>query len=139
MMNPILHALGRSLPLALFAALLIATQVEGQGPIQAIAMAIGICAAGYYGAWAAHFFEYPRKYGRKAVLAAAKSLSWVNVAFVLGLVATFALAPISGEPGELSQWLMFVVGLIASEVSIFAYSKQLHTKMAEHQRLVEQR
>jgi hypothetical protein len=133
-MNPFLQHLGRSLPLAFFAALLIASQIEGQGPLQALAMAVGICAAGYYGAWAAHFFDYPRKYGRKAVLAAAKSLSWISVAFIVGLLATFALAPISGEPGELSQWLMFVVGLIASEVSIFAYSKQLHERMAAHQR-----
>jgi hypothetical protein len=128
-MHPTLLSLGRSLPLAFFAALLVATQIEGQG----------ICAAGYYGAWAAHFFEYPRKYGRKAVLAAARSLSWGHVAFIITLLVTFAVAPISGEPGELSQWLMFVVGLIASEVSIFAYGKDLHHRMSQYKRAVEGR
>ena len=75
-MNPILLALGRALPLTLFAALLLASQlIDVQGPMQAVAVGVGLCAAGYYGAWAAHFFDYPRKYGRKAVLAAAKSRS----------------------------------------------------------------
>jgi hypothetical protein len=138
-MNPTLHTLGRALPLLFFAALLLASQVDSQGPIQAIAVGIGICAAGYYGAWAAHFFDYPRKYGRKAVLAAARSLSWIKVAFLGGILAVFALAPLSGEPGELSQWLMFVAGLVASEISILAYGKQLHAAMAEHQRVVGQR
>ena len=138
-MNPILHSLGRALPLMFFAALLLASQVDAQGPIQAIAIGVGICAAGYYGAWAAHFFDYPRKYGRKAVLAAAKSLSWLKLVFLVAIVAVFALAPLSGEPGELSQWLVFVVGLIASELSIVAYGKQLDSAMAEHRRSVEQR
>ena len=137
-MNPYILSLGKALPLTFFTALLIASQVESQGSIQAVAIGVAICAAGYFGAWAAHFLDYPRRYGRKAVLAAAKSLSWVNVAFVLGLLAVFAFAPLSGEPGELGQWLMFVVGLVASEISILAYAKQLDTAMAQYRRSVEQ-
>src|SRR4029453_18350139 len=82
-MKPLLHVLGKALPLSFFAALLAATQVEGEGPVQALAVAVGGCAAGYFGAWAAHFLSYPRRYGRKAVLAAARSLSWLALAFPL--------------------------------------------------------
>jgi hypothetical protein len=136
-MKPLLHVLGKALPLSFFAALLAATQVEGEGPVQALAVAVGVCAAGYFGAWAAHFLSYPRRYGRKAVLAAARSLSWLALAFPLTVATVFAFAPLTGDPGNLAQWLVFVVGLIASELSILAYSERLHSVMAEHQRRSE--
>ena len=136
-MNPLLNVLGRALPLSFFAALLAATQVESEGPVQALAVAVGVCAAGYFGAWAAHFLSYPRRYGRKAVLAAARSLSCLALAFPLSVVAVFAFAPLAGDPGNLAQWLVFVVGLVASELSIVAYGERLHAAMAEHQRRSE--
>jgi hypothetical protein len=135
-MHPLLNVLGRALPLSFFVALLVATQVDADGPVQ-LAVGVGVCAAGYFGAWAAHFLSYPRRYGGRAVLAAARSLSWLALAFPLSIAAVFAFAPLTGDPGNLAQWLVFVVGLVASELSILSYSERMHAVMAEHQRRAE--
>lgn len=135
-MHPTLFTIAKALPVWFFVALLAASLVDTTGPIQSLAIAVGVAAAGYFGAWLAHFVAYPGRYGNKAVVAAMRSLTWLECCFLVAIVAVFAFAPLAGDPREPGHWILFVAGLIASELSIMAYSRQLQGVMTEFQRRV---